>query len=211
MNPPIFITGIGTGIGKTLVSSILVEALECDYWKPIQAGNESPTDRETVIKYLTNINSRIHKECFNLKLPASPHFSAMRESISITINKVVDQIPNYNCNLIVEGAGGILVPLNEEEFVIDLIKALQAKVVLVSSGYLGSINHSMLTADCCKKNNLKVAGWVFNDCLALYEQQICNWSGYPKIFSLPRTTEVSKEFIKKVAEANKESIKTMLC
>jgi dethiobiotin synthetase len=211
LNSPIFITGIGTGVGKTLVSSIIVEALECDYWKPIQAGNESPTDRETVQQNLTNINSVVFPEFLSLKMPASPHYSAAQENISFTVHQVCKQIPKYNCNLIVEGAGGLLVPLNKSEFIIDLIKELNAKVVLVSSGYLGSINHSLLTAEVCSKHQVPVAGWVFNDCLAVYEEQIISWSGYPRIFSLPKTKVVSKAFVKEMAESNRQSIKTRLC
>ncbi len=211
MNRPIFITGIGTGVGKTLVSSIIVEAVEADYWKPIQAGNESPTDRESVIKNLTNINSVVHPEYLSLKMPVSPHYAAMMENILISVKEVCKQIPKYNCNLIVEGAGGLLVPLNKNEFVIDLIKELNAKVVLVSSGYLGSINHSLLTAEVCSKHQLNVAGWVFNDCLKLYEEQIIEWSGFPKIFSLPKTKMVNKAFVRSLAEEHRQTIKTLLC
>jgi dethiobiotin synthetase len=97
--------------------------------------------------------------------------------------------------LIIEGAGGLMVPLNEKEFVIDLIKRLDARVVLVSRNYLGSINHSLMSARLCKSAGLDVAGWVFNDQFMDYEQEIAGWSGYPVLFSLPWFESVSKRAI----------------
>ena len=111
MNSPIFITGIGTGIGKTVVSAILTEALEADYWKPVQAGTEPITDSEWVKDNLSNTRSIVHPESYRLKLAASPHFSARQEDIAITVQRISNEIPIYNRNLIVEGAGGLLVPI----------------------------------------------------------------------------------------------------
>ncbi len=97
--------------------------------------------------------------------------------------------------LVIEGAGGLMVPLNEKDFVIDLVKALDARVVLVSRNYLGSINHSLMTARLCQTYGLDVAGWVFNDQYMHYEQEIAGWSGYPVLFSLPFFDSISKETI----------------
>src|SRR5581483_8557036 len=101
------------------------------------------------------------------------------EGIRINIGEICKKIPNINRTLLIEGAGGLLVPLNETEFVADLIKALQAKVILVSRNYLGSINHSLLTARVCKEMQLPVIGWVFNDQYLDYEEEIVQWSNFP--------------------------------
>ena len=111
---------------------------------------------------------------------------------------------------ILEGAGGLLVPLNEKEFVIDLIKKLNAKVILVSRNYLGSINHSLLTAAVCKRENIDVVGWVFNDQYLSYEDEIVNWSGYPKICSIPYSEKVDKIFISQQAQIIKPKLLELL-
>ncbi|MBC7851405.1 MAG: dethiobiotin synthase [Chitinophagaceae bacterium] len=207
---PIFITGIGTGIGKTVVSAIITEALEADYWKPVQAGNDA-TDTDWVRAHLTNSISKTHRESFLLKTPASPHYSAQLENIAITVQRICSGIPFYSRNLIVEGAGGVMVPLNNAEFVLDLIQKLNARVVLVSRNYLGSLNHSLLTAALCKQMNLDVAGWIFNGYDSLYEEQICSWTGFPRIGSIPYVDDPGKSFIKAMADLLRESITKALC
>src|SRR5689334_7212311 len=132
MSSIVFVTGIGTGIGKTLVSAVSARALDADYWKPVQAGFAGGTDSEWVRGLLEGTASEIHPEVYKLSMPASPHIAARHENISISIKKICEQIPKKSRTLIVEGAGGLLVPLNNHEFVSDLIKALEAKVVLVS-------------------------------------------------------------------------------
>jgi len=111
---------------------------------------------------------------------------------------------------LIEGAGGLLVPLNENEFVIDLIQKLNAKVILVSRNYLGSINHSLLTAAVCKKRKLKVIGWIFNDQFMHYEDEIVQWSGYKKIASIPYTKEINSSFIKQQADKYKNAFTRFL-
>jgi dethiobiotin synthetase len=195
---PIFITGIGTGIGKTVVSAIVAEALQADYWKPVQAGFSDGTDSEWVRSMLSE-RSIIHPEVYKLKMPASPHIAAREEGIKIDLQNIFDQRPTTNDQLIIEGAGGLLVPLNDNEFVLDLIKKLNAKVILVSRNYLGSINHSLLTAQVCKANNIQVLGWIFNDQYMDYEKEIADWTGYPVIGSVPFTDKVDKVFIQQQA------------
>jgi len=211
LNSPIFITGIGTGIGKTIASAIITEALEADYWKPVQAGSEPITDSEWVKNNLTNARSVVHPECYRLKLAASPHYSAKQEDIAISVQRISNEIPIYNRNLIVEGAGGIFVPLNEQEFIKDLIIALRAKVVLVSRNYLGSINHSLLTAAECRRNNIPVAGWFFIGYESGYENEIMKWSGIPRIATIPIVEYPGKTFVKEMADSHKETINDMLC
>ncbi len=207
---PIFITGIGTGIGKTVASAIVVEALEADYWKPVQAGFDEGTDAATVTDLVSNTNTIIYPEVYKLQLPASPHIAAREEGIRIDLDviyKHYSQLTTHNSQLtIIEGAGGLLVPLNESEFMIDLIKKLGARVILVSRNYLGSINHSLLTASVCKAANIDVVGWIFNDVYMNYENEIVAWSGYPKIASLPLTNAIDKAFVKQQAMRIRESL-----
>jgi len=211
LNSPIFISGIGTGIGKTVASAVLAEALEADYWKPVQAGTEPTTDSQWVKDNLSNTRSVVHPESYRLKLAASPHFSARQEDIAISVQRISNEIPIYNRNLIVEGAGGLLVPLNDHEFIKDLIIALRAKCVLVSRNYLGSINHSLLTAAECKRDNIPVAGWFFIGYESGYENEIMKWSGFPRIASIPIVEYPGKSFVKGMAESLKETLNDMLC
>ena len=207
MSKIIFITGIGTGIGKTVVSAIVAEALQAAYWKPVQAGFDNGTDTQWVQQQLSNPVT--YPELYKLKLPASPHIAAREEGIRInthTIKERCDEIlaemttqdsrlTTDDSRLIIEGAGGLLVPLNEKEFVADLIHLLQAKVILVSRNYLGSINHSLLTAEVCKQYKLDVAGWIFNDQFMDYEEEIVQWTGLPAIASIPFEENAGKSFI----------------
>jgi len=200
---PIFITGIGTGIGKTIVAAIVAEALQADYWKPVQAGFDDGTDALLIKQLISNTNSTIHPEVYKLKLAASPHIASREENLKINlyeINEQYQKLKTQNPKLVIEGAGGLLVPLNDKEFVIDLIKKINAKVILVSRNYLGSINHSLLTASVCKQHNINVLGWIFNDQYMQYEEEIVQWSGYKKIGSVSFTSKVDKTFIKEEAE-----------
>jgi dethiobiotin synthetase len=210
---PIFITGIGTGVGKTIVSAIVTEALHADYWKPVQAGFAEGTDKTVVRDLLSNHTSRVHEEVYKLKLAASPHIAAREENIEIDLEKIYrdySQLLISNDDVVIEGAGGIMVPLNEREFVIDLIKILDAKVILVSRNYLGSINHSLLTAEICKAKSIDVIGWIFNDQYLNYEDEIEQWSGFHKIASIPAAEKIDKAFVKEQANIIKEKLISLL-
>ena len=197
---PIFITGIGTDVGKTVVAAIVTEALQAAYWKPVQAGYSEGTDSEWVAERLSHPHGRILPETYRLALPASPHIAARQEGVKIDLDRLsasaMAATPEF---LVIEGAGGLLVPLNEEEFVLDLIKRLDATVLLVSRNYLGSINHSLLTAAVCKAHGLKVAGWIFNDQYLHYEAEIVRWSGLPFIASIPHHENPDTEFVRRQA------------
>jgi dethiobiotin synthetase len=206
----IFVTGIGTGVGKTMVSAILARALEADYWKPVQAGYENGTDSQWVADLLTGTSSVIHPEVYRLAMAASPHIAARAEGITIDIKKICDQIPIINRTLLIEGAGGLLVPLNEHEFVADLIKALNAKVILVSRNYLGSINHSLLTARVCREWQIPVIGWIFNDQYLDYEEEIVQWSNFPRIASIPWSENPNGIFINSQTAAIRKQLKEFL-
>ncbi len=213
----IFVTGIGTNVGKTVASAILCEALEADYWKPVQSGFEEGTDAEFLKSLITNKKSVIHPETYKLKLASSPHIAARKEEIKIDLDKIVEEflkmqssIANRQSSIIIEGAGGLMVPLNENEFVIDLIKKLNAKVILLSKNYLGSINHSLLTASVCKQNNLDVLGWMFNEDYMNYEEEIENWSGYTKLATVPTCEHVTPGFVQEQALLIKHSLQFFL-
>jgi len=201
---PIFITGIGTGVGKTLVSAIVTEALLADYWKPVQAGFEDGTDSMLVETLISNACTSVHPELYRLQTPASPHISAKLDGRSIdpySIQQTAEAILNGvgDRNLVIEGAGGLLVPLNETYMVADLAISLKAKVILVSRNYLGSINHSLLTAAYCRSKGIDVAGWIFNDDYMNYETEIVNWSGYPSLGSIPKLGAINKTTVREQA------------
>lgn len=161
MSKHYFVTGIGTGVGKTLVSTVLVEALNADYFKPIQCGDLDNTDEDFVRENLFNSKSKVHPTQFLFRLAASPHAAAKGEFKTITASSV--SIPHTNNLLIIEGAGGVMVPLNDNnEFVIEIAKNNNIEIILVIDYYLGCINHSLLTLQYLKFNGYKIAMLVFN-------------------------------------------------
>jgi dethiobiotin synthetase len=155
----LFITGIGTDVGKTIASAIITEALEADYWKPIQAGDLDTSDSHKIKQYISNAKTQIFENSYALNTPASPHLAAQLDGITINIKNVKE--PKTMNHLVVEGAGGVFVPLNDTDCVIDLIKP-DYKVIVVSRHYLGSINHTLLTIEALKNRNINVAGIIFN-------------------------------------------------
>ncbi len=152
-----FVTGIGTNVGKTLVSAILCEALKADYWKPVQCGNLDSSDSDFIRK---NTSASVFDEAYELELPASPHLAALQENVTIELNEI--NLPETENNLIVEGAGGMLVPLNEKNLVIDIASKLDLKLIIVSAFYLGSINHTLLTLEVAKQMNLPIEWLIFS-------------------------------------------------
>jgi dethiobiotin synthetase len=218
---PLFITGIGTDVGKTLVSSILAEALHAGYWKPVQAGYAHGTDSQWVSERITNPQGRVHPELYRLSMAVSPHIAAREEGLRVDLDEIVSAYRELAARrlepgarslqpgarrlqlaapIIIEGAGGLLVPLNDSEFVIDLAAKLDATLVLVSRNYLGSINHSLLTAAACNARGLRVAGWIFNDQYLDYEEEIVRWTGIPAIASIPKTDRPDAAFIREQGE-----------
>ena len=183
-----FVTGIGTGIGKTLISAILTEKLKADYWKPIQAGDLETSDSLNVERLITNTKTFIHPERFKLNTPASPHYAAKLDDIEIQLNDF--NMPKTENNLIIEGAGGIMVPLNEKDLLLDLIIKLGAEVILISQNYLGSINHTLLSVNILKQHDIKIRGIIFNGEENLETQRYilqytsCKFLGYIPTMSL---------------------------
>jgi len=187
-----FVTAIGTDSGKTLCSAILTEALKADYWKPVQAG--MPTDTDTIMSLVSNDLTTFHPETHLLKLPASPHAAAKFEHLHIQLDDFV--LPETANDIVIEGAGGLLVPLNDEDFVIDIAVELKAPVILVANLYLGSINHTLLTIDYLKRNNIPVKGIIFNGESNLESERIIEkHAGYKVLLRLPKLGLVNKEVV----------------
>jgi dethiobiotin synthetase len=155
----LFITGIGTDVGKTITSAIITQSLEADYWKPFQAGDLDNSDSHKIQRYISNDKTVIHANSYKLNTPASPHLAAEIDGITIALTKIIE--PKTNNHLVIEGAGGILVPLNTTDSIIDLIQP-DYKVILVSRHYLGSINHTLLTFEILKSRKIEVAGIIFS-------------------------------------------------
>jgi len=155
----LFITGISTDVGKTIASAIITEALEADYWKPVQAGDLDNSDSHKIQNYISNEKSVIHENSYKLNTPASPHLAAELDGITIDLKNIIE--PKTKNHLVVEGAGGVLVPLNSSDFVIDLVQS-DYKIIIVSRHYLGSINHTLLTIEAIKNRGFTIAGIIFN-------------------------------------------------
>jgi dethiobiotin synthetase len=149
-----FITGISTEVGKTVASAIITEALEADYWKPVQSGDLEYSDTHKVKNLISNNTSVFHENSYALNTPMSPHASAEIDGITIDIDKIKE--PATKNNLVIEGAGGLLVPLNNEQTIFDLIKP-DYKIIVVSRHYLGSINHTLLTLNLLKSKGFDVS------------------------------------------------------
>jgi len=190
-----FITGISTEVGKTVASAIITEALEADYWKPVQAGELDQLDSSFVHKFTPEIT--IFKERYLLTEPMSPHAAANIDKISIALSDF--ELPDSD-NLIVEGAGGLLVPINNKgETIADLIKQLNIPVVLVSTAYLGSINHTLLSIDYLKRNNIPVKGIIFNgSCNKDSEEIILSSTRIKLLGRIPKIKEVTQKNIEKL-------------
>jgi len=199
-----FVTAIGTDSGKTLVSAILTEALHGDYWKPIQAG--FPKDSEAVATLISNTSSKILPEQYVLNMPASPHYAAEVDQVHIKANNI--KLPQTsNKHLVIEGAGGVLVPINNKEFVIDIVNNFSCEVILVCNLYLGSINHSLLTINELKRRNIKAKGIIFNGpSNPASENIITQHAQLPVLLKIEQEAKVDKEVVKKYASILREQL-----
>lgn len=153
----LFVTGTGTEIGKTVAAAALVKALEADYWKPVQSGADEDDDTAEVQRLTGCV---VHAPTYVLKEPLSPHEAARREGVTIEMGRLAP--PETDAPLVVEGAGGLLVPLNDSALMIDLIAALGMPSVVVASSGLGTINHTLLSLEALRARDLPIAGVVLN-------------------------------------------------
>ncbi len=190
----IIIAGIHTGIGKTICSAVICQALGYDYWKPVQAGDLENSDSVFIQKNVINRRCVIHPERYRLSIAASPHYAAMQDGIEI---KPTDfTLPAANNPLLIETAGGIMSPLALGFLNIDLIKQFNFPVILVSNNYLGSINHTLLTVNALQQRNITIAGLVFSDeMIESTRQFILVQTQLPLLFTIPAFEKIDSNSI----------------
>ena len=200
-----FVTGIGTEVGKTIASAIITQALEADYWKPVQAGELDQSDSMKVKSLISNNQSKFHEEAFRLNEPMSPHAAAEKDKVHIDISSI--KVPLTNNHLVIEGAGGLLVPLNDKETILNLIETLRCEVILVSRHYLGSINHTLMSIEILKQRNIKIKGILFNgDENKDTEAIISKMSGIDILGRIAELTDLNKSTINSVAQNLKNKL-----
>jgi len=192
----IFVAGISTNVGKTVISAILTEYLQADYWKPIQTGSTEGRDLQTVKDLVSNDKSRFFEENYLFSQPYSPHYAAILDKKSVDIQQISP--PKTDNNLLIEGAGGLFVPLNGQELLIDLIPKIADEVILVCNEYLGSINHTLLSIEALQSRKIPIKGLIFNgDFFADNQQFILNYSQVFNLGHIPRLEILNKERVKK--------------
>src|SRR3954466_1764473 len=160
MTQDIFVTGTDTNVGKTVLSALLVAALNGTYWKPIQTGTSEGTDRQQVIRWADISETQTVPECYCFEPPVSPHLAAEWARVTIDLGKIERPQQIAKPPLIIEGAGGVMVPINDSELMLDLILRLAAPVVIASRTALGTINHSVLTVRALRSAGASIKGIV---------------------------------------------------
>ena len=177
----IIVTGTDTGIGKTIFAAGLTQALGATYWKPIQAGLSDETDSEVVARLS---GQPVLPETYRLKMPASPHLSAEAEGITIDPKRL--RIPNVSSPLVIEGAGGLMVPINRETLFLDIFADWQAPIILCARTQLGTINHTLLSLRTLQHAGCPVIGIAFiGDAEPEVEQTICDFGKTRRLGRLP--------------------------
>lgn len=194
----IAIAGIHTDIGKTIVSAIATEALEADYWKPVQAGNLDASDSITVASLISNNKTAIHPEALRLQLAASPHTAAEQEGISFDCRNF--PLPETSNILLIETAGGLLSPIDAERTAADFIALHQLPVLFVARHYLGSINHTLLCLEVLQSRGIPLLGCVLSgEPNVSSERFIKAYSDVTFLHSIPQLHEVNRETVKEQA------------
>ena len=155
----VFVTGTDTDVGKTVAAACLLHALDGDYWKPVQSGLDG-TDTATIKKLTKRDDISLFPSTYELKQPLSPHEAARRDGVEIEIKQF--QRPKTKCPLIVEGAGGVMAPLNKRALVVDLIVKLKLPVIIVARSGLGTINHTLLSLKALSEKKCTVLGVIMN-------------------------------------------------
>lgn len=203
-----FITGIGTEVGKTLVSAIVTEAIQADYFKPIQAGDLDYSDTHKVQDLVSNSITKFHKNAYALNTPMSPHAAAKIDDVHIDLNEI--RRPKTNNNLVIEGAGGLLVPLNSKDCIIDLIQP-EDVIILVSRHYLGSINHTLLSVEALQTRGFKNIGIIFSGTSTpSTENIILEKTNVKYIGNIDEEAQINMEIIQKYAIKFKANLETFL-
>ena len=198
-----FITGISTEVGKTVASAIITEALEADYWKPVQAGELDNCDTKKVERLVSNSKSKFYPNAYALKTPMSPHGAADIDGVKIDVKKI--KPPKTKNHLVIEGAGGLLVPLNDNDTILDLIKS-EYKVIVVSRHYLGSINHTLLMVNLLKEKGFDVSILFNGNKHKTTEDIIKKMTQAPVIGRIEEEPYFDKSVVKEYAELFKENL-----
>jgi dethiobiotin synthetase len=192
MKQKIIVAGIGTDTGKTVASAILCKALKADYWKPVQAGDLENTDSHKIKKWVPV--TTVHPEAYRLTKPMSPHAAAAIDQLSIEEAKL--SIPKTTNNLIIELAGGLMVPMREDYLNIDWVASTGLPVVLVADYYLGSINHTLLSLSLLKNRNISLLGIILNgDKNTSTFDVIMNRSNAKCLLEIEKESEITPEII----------------
>lgn len=201
MTQPIVVTGTDTGIGKTVFAAALTGALDGYYWKPVQSGLAEETDSETVGRLSGLAADRMLPECYRLRTPASPHLSARIDGVEIDAERLA--LPSTPRPLVVEGAGGLLVPLTREVTYIDVFARWRAPLVLCARTTLGTINHTLLSVEAIRARNIPLLGIAFiGDENANSEDIIVALGRTRRLGRLPLLTPLTAESLKAVFAAN---------
>lgn len=191
-----FVTGTDTGIGKTLVSGMMMSALDATYWKPIQAGLDEETDTEFVQRVSKADPSRIIPERYRLETPMSPHAAADIDGVKISLNDF--ELPEYETkHLIVEGAGGLIVPINWEHTVLDMIERLKLPVLLVARSSLGTLNHTLLSLEALRDRGIEVFAVVLNGEKHPSNKETIERFGDVPVFEIETLHEIHSESLRK--------------
>lgn len=199
MSKKIAIVGIGTEVGKTLVSAIACVAFNATYWKPIQTGyldGKGDIDSRTVHEWT---KAKIHPEAYLLQEPLSPHIAAQIDQVEIKLSHL--KIPNdIEGNLVIETAGGLMVPINDELVYLDIIQQWNIPVILTMSQYLGNINHTILSIEMLKSKNIPILGIVSNgEALPDTNRWIEQYSKVPILLEIPKLEVITVEIIQDLA------------
>lgn len=199
----LFVTGISTEVGKTVASAIVVEALRADYWKPIQAGDLDNSDSHKIEALISNDRTVIHTNSYALKTPMSPHAAADIDGITIALDKIVP--PTTKNDMVIEGAGGLLVPLNDTDTIFDLIQP-DYKVIVVSRHYLGSINHTLLTVEKLQQKGVDIGIIFSGDEHPTTEKIILKKTGITFLGRINEEQKFDKKVVQKYADSFRESL-----
>lgn len=198
MSQRIVVTGTDTGIGKTVFSAGLAHLLGANYWKPIQAGVEGETDSQQVVRLSGLPADRIIPERYRLKTPASPHHAAEIDGIRIDPDSLV--LPHTGERpLVIEGAGGLMVPLNSSALYIDIFERWRLPVVLCARTLLGTINHSLLSIEALRKRQIDILGIAFiGERNSETESAICDMARVRWLGRLPWISPLTAESLQAV-------------
>jgi len=189
-----FITGTDTNVGKTILSALLCAALPARYWKPIQTGSSEGTDREQVLRWAGMSADMAAPEAYIFPDPVSPHLAARSAGAEISLERIILPDDSSNLPLIVEGAGGVMVPVNSRQFMLDLIGHLSLPVVLAARSTLGTINHTLLSLRALHDARLSVRGVVLIGPENVENQKAIEYYGDVRIAGLiPELKEINRQ------------------